>query len=457
MRNSQKDFKKVLMIAYIFPPLTGAGVHRTVKFAKYLPQNKWIPVVLSTTSTEWPHYNPDDYRNEIPSNIKVFRTRCFNTRFFMPILFRVTRKISRGLRKLFKLIGLQSKSPAVDTETRFFERWESGISNLLTIPDNRIGWFFSALPKALKIIFADNIRVIYSTSFPYSSHLIGFALRVITRKPWVADFRDAWTDNAIFNEGKPEWVRRIHIRLEKRVLHRADKVVAVSDSIIKGFLKKHTNVNPKKFVVIPNGFDFAEFENIDPIKSDRFVISYIGELYASRSPEVMLEAFARFVQRIPRESVILRIIGSKDENSRMIIQESVSKYNLEDLIELHGYLSHNEALRYMLGSNLLIFILGTNETSSGGVCPGKVFEYLAAQKPVLGITPPGEAADLIKELNAGFICDNQDVDCVEQIFLRGYTAYLRNERAFNLKGDIAKYDRKALTQELAKVFDSVSK
>jgi len=464
---------KVLMIAYLFPPLKGAGIHRTAKFVKYLPIYGWEPVVVCADDPLWPR-SKNDSAASLGQKTEVKRVRFFPIAswIIMPIefakpLYRFAKQIFRKVKPQVQSVtqvkdqgesvcggAVGDKGFCAAQPLNYFGRLDRHLWNLLRIPDDRIYWLPGALFVSLiKVLKDRDIKVVYSTSCPFTDHIVALLLKAIIRKPWVADFRDPWTSNVIAFGNRPRWFMRISERLERAVLKSADRVVVVADSIADGFIKKHPEVKRDKFITITNGFDSNDFLSIRPKQEAGFTISYIGELYASRVPTDFLLAFKTFIKEVPDADARLWIVGSRDEGSESIIKTILEDSELKNRVFLDEYVPHKKALEYMLSSDALIFVLGENEQETGGIYPGKLFEYLAARKPIIGITPDGASARLVKELGAGIICSNGDIEGITNAFKKVFIEPL----IYMAKPEqIDRFDRKVLTEKLASVFDEVS-
>jgi len=430
------------MVAYIFPPLGGSGVYRTLKFAKYLPQNGWVPVVVSAQDPDWYHLlEKNHFELEIGPKTEVHRVRP------LPFL-KITRRTLRFLRG--SVVGQEpdekSKPPAIS-------RVKGNVRRILSIPDEQVWWLFPAFFAGWRLLRKDrNLRVIYSTSGPYTDHLVGLLLRLATKRPWVADFRDVWADNLTLFPTETR-IQRINARLEKLVVRFADKIVTTAEGATEHFREKYPNQDPNKFVTITNGFDTADFQQTEAKGFDRFTVSYVGELYASQSPEPALKGFAESLESIPRDKIMLSFVGAKEDKYVKMLSEFIASEGLEGLVESKDQVPHREAVARMLGSNALLLIVSEEANQYGRMYTGKLFEYLAARRPIIAIAPPGATSRLITELRAGTVCGLDDIECIKNAFVEAYAAY-RDKKAPNPSVDISRFDRRFLTKMLADVFDS---
>ncbi len=411
--------KRVLMVAYYFPPLAGAGVQRSLKFARYLPDFGWQPHVL-TVDSKSERLQDAAMKTEIPPSVAVFRTR----------IAQLPRQLPWRLRN-------------------FIARW-------LLLIDEHIGWYPFAVPMALKLIRSQSLQAIYTTSYPYTAHLIGLALKQRTGLPWVADFRDPWVDN--FSAPPPtRWHAQFVLRQESKVVAQADRVLVVSEPMRQLFLAIHPDAPPGKLQVIPNGYDPDDFTNPPAVKQEenRLSIVYTGSFYGKhRTPEYFLRAvrLALDDRRIPAGQLRVRFIG----NFSASLLDLVAAAGLEQVVEIVGYLPHREAVARLCAADLLLLIIGSG-TGSQVVFTGKIFEYLAARKPILALIPPGAACDLIQDAGAGVIVPPEDIPSIARELSALYERWRQGKLAISPNEDvIRRYDRRLLTGRLANILDGLA-
>ena len=410
--------KKVLMIAYHFPPIAGGGVFRTLKFTKYLPDFNWQPIVLSVKKSKFSQVD-ETLLGEIPDAAKVHRT---NT---------VESKIHRWGASF---IGINPK-------------WYQ-------IPDAFLGWLPFALLKAKQIIKKEKPDVIYSTSPTVISHLVAMMLKKETDLPWVADFRDPWTQN--FNINYPTKIhKKIDGYLEHKVAKYADEIISVTEPIKIDFIKQYKDILPEKCIVITNGYDSDDFKNIKIKKSDKFTISHIGSFYGNVSPAFFLEGVKNAIKErksLEKDIEILFIGRASKENWGI-----ANEYELGEVVREIGYSSHEKAIQYMTDSTCLLLIIGLGKKSRL-LFSGKIFEYIASGTSIIATVPTdGVAANLIRETNTGTVVNTDDVDGIKNAILDFHDKWKEGKLKIEPDWDIIeKYSRKELTKKLANVFDDVS-
>lgn len=382
------DSNSVLWITYYWPPSGGPGVQRSVKFARYLPNHGIQPIILTVDpqKASYPFFD-NTLLNEIPSGTKVFHSSTFEP-----------------LSLYAKLAGGKIPQPGFANETKpgIAQKISRFIRGNFFIPDARIGWNRFALKKAREIIKNENIKAIVTSSPPHSSQLIGLELKKNFKLPWIADMRDPWTDIYYYSQFyHTKWAASKDARLEKEVLENADAVIVVSESIKKLFCKKSPHINPDKIHVIPNGFDENDFKTIPVPKADQtdktFNIVYTGTMSDTYPYDLWLPALEKLKETLKPASLHLHFAGHIGEYIRI----AISKSKLANHIDYYGYLDHNRSVSLLTRADALLLVI-PQVNNNEGILTGKLFEYLAAGKPVFCIGPPnGDAAQIIESCESG--------------------------------------------------------
>lgn len=416
----------VLIITYYWPPGSGAGVQRWLKFSKYLPEFGWEPHVL-TVDPDYAAYPARDVslENDIPAGVTVYKTRA--TDYFSIYKRDKTRIPSAGF-------ATGDKNNLSSKLLRF-------IRGNVFIPDPRKGWNSFAYKKACEIIENKKIRHIITTSPPHSTQLIG--LRLKKKFPdikWIADFRDPWTDIYYYDQFYPTAIsKKIDRAYEINVLKTADQIITVGKSLKDLFVSKTENIE-RKIEVITNGFDDEDFKNAIDIHPDRFTISYIGTLSDAYPVDGLLEALERI--RNDGNDFLFRLAGTVSPAQK---QKILDKTGIEK-VEFIPYVSHHEAINYMMSSTILLLII-PDHRSNKSILTGKIFEYLASFKPVICLGPvDGDAAEIIAKTMAGKTFGYNDVDSII-LYLNELNKGM-NKTSYNT---IKKFRRTELTKHLVGV------
>jgi glycosyltransferase involved in cell wall biosynthesis len=434
--------KKVLIVSYYFPPSGGPGVQRVLKFVKYLPEFGWQPVVLTVQDGDFPARD-ESLLAEIPEHAIVYRTKIFEPY------------------RLYRTLTGKAANAPVDVENipqgvkkkSLMESLAGFIRSTFFIPDARIGWYPYAVPQGLKIIKEQNIEAIYSSSPPYTTSVIARKLHLATKIPWVAGFRDPWSG---FLSTPDRWFipRAIDERLERAVFNDADAVEAAWRGILKDVLGKVPDIDQKKLVYHPNGYDSEDYPILKNQKNKRFTVTYTGSMYGKRNPKTFLQAVEELVRdgKVDPGKIRLKFIGRFGSEVREMLERS----SIHDSIELVSYLPHSESVEALLRSDALLLIVD-EAAGSDEIVPGKVFEYIGAQRPIIALAPEGAIAGLMRETRSGLVASNQDIPAIKAAFIECYDNFLYHKPKFEQDREAVKrYDRREITRQLAALLDALS-
>ncbi len=435
--------KKILIITYYWPPSGGSGVQRWLKFVKYLPDFGIEPIILTVRDEDAAYALIDENLiNDVPENTKVYKASAFN-------ILRYYKRITK--QKKLPHTGFASDSKS---EIKLSEKIFRFIRGNFFIPDARKGWNKHAYHQALEIIKKHKISTVITTSPPHSSQLIGLKLKKKLNIEWIADLRDPWTDIYYYNELRHTGLaRKIDANYEKQVLELADKVIVVSKSIKLLFLEKIRLYNPEKFHVISNGFDEDDIRKVNfdkDKKPSEWIISYTGNISPAYNPIVFLNAFKSLVEQSKDIKPIFRFIGTCHAS----ILNFISKNQLESNFEHVSYVPHLESIAYLKSSDAL-FLAIPDVPKNEGILTGKLFEYLAVNKPILCLGPVnGDAAEIISDCQAGKTFDYSQGKMLEVFLIELYDNYCNNKSESFSSGRHLIYSRSELTRKLAEVIES---
>ncbi len=448
------------MLAYFFPPLGGGGVQRTSKFAKYLPDSGWTPVVVTVKeSAYW--VRDSSLRDDLPSGMVVERTSS-------PSVFDLLKLLpgggmERGERA--DSTGVESGvRDAAGTKRKEGENGAGGarsgamisflrrLSSFFLLPDQYVGWVPFAAVAALRCMRRHTVSVLYSTSSPDSTHLAALVVKRLTRKPWIADFRDPWTERLTFCPPTPLHLG-LHRFLEGRVVKCADRVVCTSEEIVIDFLKKYPLIPRDRFVVITNGFDTEDFIKGVPLRKE-FTITHTGNLTGKRNCVGFLEGLRMFLDRRPeaRAATKVAFIGPRDREN----EQKAEQLGLEDVVSFQDSLPHKECVRSQLSSHLLLLIEHYSRRGAM-IYPGKLFEYAASGRPVLALVPEGPASRFVRDTGAGEVVSTPDPGAVCDALSRFFSAYESGKPLTGIEDRslLLPYERSRLTGQLAGLLDEL--
>ncbi len=436
--------KKVLVISYYFPPGGGSAVQRVLKFVKYLPQYGWEPVVLTAREKDYA-LRDNSLLTEIPENVKVYRTSA-------PDLYQLYGRLGSSEKK--SKTDLSAMAVGKTGKGNWLERLALLIRSSLFVPDARIGWLPFALRNGKKIIQEEKIKVIFTSSPPFTTALIGGLLKTVTHLPWISDYRDPWTQ-AYFYFQRPLVSKRVEEFLEKCLLKKTDKIVSINERILQALGKKYGYWQKKKWAIIPNGYDPDDFEGIEPIKYPFFTITYTGTINTKMNPGSLLKAVRELNQMYPEfgRKTRLNFIGR-------IGNDVISMFNDPELkknIKLIAHLPHRECLRYTMGANLLLLLIPESQNSAL-IMTGKLFEYLSSGNPILCLSDHGDAASLIQKTGAGFTIPSWDIEKIKKILIECFQRWKMGGKLLPkpiLQSEVEKFDRKKTTRMLSLVLDEI--
>lgn len=436
--------KKILIITYYFPPSGGAGVQRCLKFVKYLPEFGWQPVVLTVKDADYPAYD-ESLLSEVPEDVPVYRTKIFEP-------YQLYRRLTG--KKVGEAMDIATLSRDIAGQRKWSERLAELIRSTLFIPDARIGWKPYAVHEGVQIIRKEKIDLILSSAPPYTCHLIGRALKLKTGLPWICDFRDSWVGwlSAAKRRGLPHW---IELRQENSVLRDADRILTVSPGVQEDLTARHEKLLDQRWSLLPNGYDRHDFEGIEPYPDDnKLTITYTGSLYGNRNPENLLKALIELIHEDQRWKMHLRLkfVGRVAQP----ILEQFNQPELSGLIEYLPYIPHQESIRHLLSTDLALLIID-DAPANKGILTGKLYEYLGSGKPILALAPPGNAVDLIREFNAGFIASPGDIHQIKATLSEIMNKWINGQLILEKedRDGIAKLDRKNLTGQLGHIADEL--
>jgi glycosyltransferase involved in cell wall biosynthesis len=442
--------RNVLFIAYHFPPAGGPAVQRSMKFVKYLPEFGYRPLVVTAKNAEC-SVTDASLLDELDGT-SILRCDGYE---------RWVIQLPRKLRL----------SPL----TSFFLR-----------PDkNVLAWVPSAFQAGQRLARQEGVAAIYTSIGPYSSVLLGARLKRQLGVPWIVDYRDPWTDDTM-----GVWPSRLHYRFEcrqeRRALAVADAVVVVTPGMREMMIQRYPRL-ASRIHLIPNGFDAADFAGLTPAPPrDRLRISYTGSCVdydfrpevvrvgglvaawlhcfgyrngqldlSTYSPLYLLRAVKELLCRQPQRAGKLELCFAGTFGQRN--HDLVCTLGLQDVVRELGYVAHRESVRLLVDSDLLFLPLPTpDEGRRSYHYSGKIFEYLAAGRPILGAVPPGDARDLIEQTRAGWCVDPRDTPAFADLL----ATLMDRKLAGNLRIDpdrqaIGRLERRVLTGQLASLLDSL--
>ena len=420
--------KKALIITYYWPPAGGPGVQRWLKFVKYLPEFNIDPVVFIPKNPNYPIID-ESLALEVSEDVTIIN-HPINEPYKWAGFF--SNKSSKTISK-----GIISE----EQEQSFIEKVMLYVRGNFFIPDARVGWVKPSVSFLLDYIKKEGIETIITTGPPHSVHLIGLQLKQKLKVKWLADFRDPWTTIGYHKQLKLTSASKAkHKSFEKQVLNSSNQII-VTSFVTKQEFKNMTN---KPIEVITNGYD--DDAAVDFIMDTKFTLSHIGSLLSKRNPEILWRVLNELISENDdfSKDFQLNFIGSISKK----VLESIKNFNLSNYINEVGYLSHKEAIINQKKSQLLLLIEIDSEDTKC-IIPGKLFEYMVSNRPIVAIGPKGSDVEkIIKETNTGHYFNYSDYESLKRIILEHYKAF-QNKTLQSHPIGLQKYHRKALTKSLA--------
>ena len=426
--------KKILIITYYWPPAGGPGVQRWLKFAKYLPEFGWKPIIYTPENPSYPLLD-ESLMKDVPEDLEIVRTKIWEP-------YQLAEKLNKSNKKF--------KAGQFDVGNN--QSWKSKLSIWVRgnffIPDARVFWVNPSTQFLEQYLKINNIETIVTSGPPHSMHLIGLNLKKkLPDLKWIADFRDPWTEISYYKHLKlTNKSDKKHRQLESEVFKNADITLATSYTDAENFGRSGANA-----FCITNGFDETDSnpQTLQPSNSPtQFTLSYIGVLEQLRNPENLWKALDNLVKNNSdfAENFNLKFVGRIDDK----ILKTLEKSSLKDHIQNLGYVSHDKAVDEMAKSSLL-FITNFPNDSSKGIIPGKIFEYLATGKQIISFGPnEADVAKILDETKAGKHFGYNDSKKIEDFILEKFELW-KNGNLLENTQNIEQFSRKNLTKQLVQI------
>jgi len=425
--------RRVLMVAYEFPPLAAGGVARTVRFARYLPQFGWQPHILTASNPAEPARD-ETLLDQLPECARIHRTRSWE------------HHVPRDL--LTNIAGALGGDRS---------RWREGLTwrlrrfyDPLAIPDHKIFWAAPAVLAGVAAVLRHRIDAVYSTSWPYSDHIAAMSIARLTGRPLVVDFRDPWTQHFCYGDRSDRAVRRDRW-LERTVCRRAGFVITPAHESTRALRQLLADLPGQKFVTIRNGYDPASFTGqVEPLPG--FEIVHAGTFYKSRRPDTLVQGLARFLERVPqaRKHTRLRLFG-------MSLDGGLADLAGAECVELHGWTAHQQVVRAFRESSVL-FLLRHFESQHEITLPSKAYEYMASGNHVLAVQVPQRELDrILRAYGNATILRKYEPATIAAALEQLYGRWRRGELTRPAPpAFVQRFSRVALAGQLASLLDQVA-
>jgi glycosyltransferase involved in cell wall biosynthesis len=422
--------KKLLIITYYWPPAGGPGVQRWLKFVKYLPDFNIQPIVYIPENPTYPIID-NGLQSEVSEKAIILKKKIVEPYGFASFLGKnKTKKISSGI------IPNQKKQS-------FVEKTLLWVRGNIFIPDARFLWVKPSVKYLKKYIEENQIDTIVTSGPPHSLHLIGLQLKKELNVKWFADFRDPWTTIGYHKALKlSSSAEKKHKALEKEVLTTADTIIVTSKTTKTEFQA----ITSQPIEVITNGYDVEKITK-QPL-DEKFTLAHIGSFLSERNPRILWKALKELTKENPdfRRDFQLKLIGAVSQE----VLDTISEFKLNDYVLNLGYVSHQEAVEHQRKSQVLLLIeINSNDTKS--IIPGKLFEYMVSERPIIALGPEGsDFAEIITSTNTGVFFLYDELEPLKELLLKYYNLYKEQNLKVHAVG-LQQYSRKSLTEQLTKI------
>ena len=422
--------KKLLIITYYWPPAGGPGVQRWLKFVKYLPDFNVQPIVYIPENPTYPIIDRGLER-EVSDKAVILKHKIFEP-YGLASFFgkNKTKKISSGI------IPNQKKQS-------FLEKTLLWVRGNIFIPDARFLWVKPSVKYLRKYLQENNIETVVTSGPPHSLHLIGLQLKQELGVTWLADFRDPWTTIGYHKALKlSSYAEKKHKALEHQVLNTADTIIVTSKTTKAEF----EAITSQPIAVITNGYDVEQVAK-QPL-DEKFTIAHIGSFLSERNPRILWKALKELTKENQdfAADFQLKLLGAVSQE----VLDTIVEFKLQDFVLNLGYVSHQDAVAHQRKSQVLLLIeIDSEDTKS--IIPGKVFEYMVSERPIVAIGPEGsDFAEIITATNTGVFFTYDEKEKLKSLLLKYYQDYKANNLKVHAVG-LQKYSRKSLTEQLAKL------
>lgn len=430
--------KKILVVTYYWPPSGGGGVQRWLKFVKYLPQFGWDPIVFTPENPEF-DLQDESLMKDVSPDLEVLKFPIWEPFSIYKKLFKPKDKLKQGI-----VIEKAKMS--------FVDKLSVWVRANLFIPDPRRFWVKPSVEFLVPYIQQHEIDVVVTTGPPHSMHLIGVELKKKCKIQWVADFRDPWSDWDLLDKlGVKGVIRAWHRKLEKSVITTADLVLTASRGIEESLLAKAKDI---QIAEITNGFDrddlpTAKLKN----QYNKFRMTHLGLLNELRNPHVLWDCLEEICEELPgfQADLELLLAGMVSES---ILERLQNSERLRSQLKHLDYISHQEVFEYYQDTSILLLLLNSQE-SEQLIIPGKLFEYLLVEKPVLAIGRKNSEVDEILNYTAvGQVFEADEKEAIKTMILESYKGFKVNESIVQ-PNHIEQFSREYLTKQLVEKLDAL--
>ena len=429
--------KKVLIISYYWPPAGGIGVHRCLKFAKYLREFGWEPIICTADNAEYPVLDDGNFK-DVPNGITVLKTKIWEP--YNLFKFISGKKKEERIHNVF----LEEEKPSLAHKLGIWIRGN------IFIPDARKFWIRPSVKFLSKYLKGNPVDVLFTNGPPHSTHMIAYGVKKNMGIPWHADFQDPWTQVDYFPQLMLNPIsKKIHQAMEQRIFRSADKVTICSDT----WKTDLESIGAHDVGVIVWGYDEDDFKNISVPLSKKFTLSHFGSLGPDRNAKILWKALSILSKENEQfaDDLEIELVGFIGHT----IVNEINSLDLSKNLKLSAHISRQETLERMHQAQVLLLIRNDMPNVKGRL-PGKLFEYLASRRPTFVIGPEeSDASKIVHGVNAGFTCGFDDLDKTIHTLRTLYEKFRKGKLLSN-QTDISQYSNRNLTGKLASYLNEIT-
>ena len=434
MSTTEKKKFSILLVVFYWPPAGGVSSQRWLKMTKYLAAAGHKVTVIAGTENLFPIID-DSLAIQVPDTIEVHRVNMWDPRFIYSWLSKNSKK-RRGAEKekIDAMLHLKNRS--------WKQQLMLWIRANFFIPDARAPWIRPAFKKAVQIIKKDDFDFVVSSGPPHSVHIVARKIKKQFRIKWISDFRDPWMDIGYLDKmPMTKWADLKHRRLERAVVRESDGVVLVSDH----WKEKYDEFKPNHSMVIYNGFDSPDFGDIEVTVPATFTIGYVGRIDLDRHVPILWDAIEeiRMEDEAFQNDFHFKFVGPIDT----AVKDDIDGRSIKSEITYIPFVSHHEALQHMVDSTVLLLVINQHEENAKGRMTSKIFEYLAARRPILMLGPKSsDPAKLLMKTQGGLVAPSNDKHLIKEAIRRLYQDF-KNGRYQPNSVNLQSYSRSKLTEQ----------
>lgn len=445
--------KNVLLISYHFPPSSAVGGIRIVNFAKSLPQFGWNPIVLTLKDKYIEKIDLERLKDigdiRIAKAGNIFKL----SRLYLMIRDKFHSKSWVKVRKHKSGIGSSMNWNSYQSET-LHDKLKRYCLAFLSLPDAERNWILPSTIKAIRVIRKNNINCILTSCPPYSIHIVGLLLKILTGVHWIADYRDPWMITgvkSVFQTCKLSLA--IEGWIEGKVIHHADTVLVNTKNMRDAYRNRYIFEKDEKFVYLPNMIEPKNYDGFRQLeKYPEFTVSYAGSLYLGRSPEALFAAIQELQDQgdISKGKVRVKLVGNCSSVNGIPIHNLINKYGLDSTVEVSGMVPHSKSLEIIRRSHLGLLLAPDQPLQ----IPAKLYEYMGLGTKILAIAKGGATSDLLGSVGCGKAFDPTDIEGIKHYLLDSMRQREDNVSEGN-RAAIGKFDVSAVVRTLSAELDKL--